>query len=1402
MVDTKYLIDLVEQQKPNLKFPFPYTAETWVKDRELAVENYHKHTTWSNLSQTDSATSLEEFAAKGVERSCQCLFSGEHGYQGEWMYVYDCCKNPSFLKKIGAETPPRFRYSVEAYWVKDRHASDATNCHMVLVARTYEAMRKLNYIISMASENGYYYKPRIDLELLFTLSPDDVYITSACLAGWKYEDADELWLRIWGHFGNSFFLEYQAHDTDRQKELNAHIRDLANQYGIQTIVGLDTHYISEEDRLKRDNTLLRKGIRYDDEEGWYMDWPTGLVLLQRMQEQGVLSDGEIIRAMMNTHVFVDGCDDVVLNTEFKIPVLPQYQGKTYAERVDELKNILNRQYKKEPETHRTPERIAGLRYEMEQIDGSGTVDYFLMNYHIMQLATTPEYGGHLTTTSRGSAGSYYASKLLGFTTLDRFEAEVPMYPERFITKERILSSHQMPDIDSNCSEQGPFVAATRDLIGEFCCYPLLAVGKLKEKSAFKLYAGVNGVDPQLANDVTTSIDAYNEALKNVDEDDKEQIDIEDYIPDKELLSLYRQSLPYQNIIEQAKVHACAHIVFNGYDGGEDLIGAGDIRYEIGLIRCVSESTGNSEVVACVEGSLLDAYGYVKNDYLIVDVVGIIHKLYAAIGRTVPPVSELRQMVEGDAETWALYERGATCCLNQCENPGTTQKAKRYAPKSVKELAAFIAGIRPGFKSLLNGFLDRVEYTNGEPEIDSLLADCFHYMLYQEAVMKIFTWLGIPMKDSYDTIKKISKKKLVGEQLKAVEDTLKAHWLKHIGNLDNFDPVYQVVKDSSRYSFNACVSGDTVIQKMGNNRRYVPSVEEMYLIKNDAQYAKRTGHEALHKKYRTTGYGSALSLFEDGRIYKNVIVDIRDSGVRDIYRVTLSNGVYIDCTLNHKFPTPSGERKLEDLCVGDPLYVRGSYEKNTDKYLLTKEGRSTNIPQKGEMGFQKVPNGNSVVFNGLINFCREHQLACDICGREYDHSRFELHHKDLDRTNNKLSNLQWLCNSCHKKTHYASGRRKMMEKGLPVDTYPIVSIEFLRRDQTYDVEMADPAHNFVLDNGIVTSNCHALSMAFDSLYEAWMKAHHTSKFYEVVLNHYQAKGDKDKIAMLIQEAKEFFGYTIGEYRFGQDHSHFVVDDDTKVIYPSLISIKGIGEQASSDLMQISEDCGDHILDVLLATRGTKINRTVITNLAQIGFFARFGSVKKIEDAIELFDRWIGTQVGRKTINIADLPGTGLSIEEVQRYATNVLPSGKISEKRYTITDLHGLVRAMIDALPDDEYPSTVLAKYEYGVLGDITKVDPSVDRHICVAMGLDTKFSPRFVGYCLANGKRQEMRVHKRKDGRNRLIKESFDSVPFEDGDLIYLKNCERKARQRKVNDKWVTVPGVFDWWVNDYSVIK
>ena len=163
-----------------------------------------------------------------------------------------------------------------------------------------------------------------------------------------------------------------------------------------------------------------------------------------IQHQNVLPEEEILYAMMNTHVFVDGCQDVTLSTNFKIPIIEEYQQYNYEQRAVILKNILDESFAKEDSNHQSKDRKDGIAYEFGEIRDSKTADYFLFNHRLVDLAVN-QYGGQLTTTSRGSASSYYCSKLLGFTSLDRFEAEVPIYPERFITKDRILASHQMPD---------------------------------------------------------------------------------------------------------------------------------------------------------------------------------------------------------------------------------------------------------------------------------------------------------------------------------------------------------------------------------------------------------------------------------------------------------------------------------------------------------------------------------------------------------------------------------------------------------------------------------------------------------------------------------------------------------------------------------------------------------------------------------------------------------------------------------------------------------------------------------------------------------------------------------------------------------------------------------------------
>ena len=580
----------------------------------------------------------------------------------------------------------------------------------------------------------------------------------------------------------------------------------------------------------------------------------------------------------------------------------------------------------------------------------------------------------------------------------------------------------------------------------------------------------------------------------------------------------------------------SHILFNGNVRQKDEIGYGDIRYEIGLMRCHSESTGKSVVVACVEGSSLDKYGYVKDDFLIVDVVSIIHKLYASIGREVPSTTELRKMVEDDPETWRMYAIGATCCLNQCEKSSTTKKAMQYKPKSIKELSAFIAGIRPGFKSHIDNFLQRKPYSSGEKAIDDLLSDCFNYMLYQEAVMKIFGYLGIPMKDSYDTIKKISKKKLKGEALKHVEDTLKEHWLKNVGNMDNFDPVYQVIKDSARYSFNAA---------------------------------------------------------------------------------------------------------------------------------------------------------------------------------------------------------------------------------------------------------------------------HAYAMANDSLYEAWMKAHYTSKFYEVTLNHYADKGNKDKVAELEAEARKFFGYEIGSYGFGRDTTKFTVDDGTKTIYPNLVSLKGIGVQAVRDLYAISKQGYKDFIDIYLATSNSKVNNTVFTNLIKIGYFSEFGPIKKLLREVEIVDEWSGQSwKGRETLPKAELASYGLDPNDIRLYATDVTQKGNISDKRYMVTDWIGLVKLICSKLPDDEYSLNQIIKYQLEILKYIEYKNSNLPKNMIAITNLDTKYSPRFNAYCLNDGQIVEMKIHKKPDRRDKSIKTCWSDTPLNEGDIVRMNHCSKKAKVKKSDDGWIEIPGQYEWWLDDYIVVN
>lgn len=295
--------------------------------------------------------------------------------------------------------------------------------------------KKINYI-KKEKYNGKVYCINVDKNHSFKLENISVH---NCIAGWKYEDSEEIWLKIYDYFGDNFFLEVQYHNTPEQKALNKKIIGISKKHNIQIICGLDSHYITDKNSIKRDQILKYKGINYPEEGGWYLDYPDTKTVIQRFQEQGILNEEEIMTAIMNTNVFVNECSDIIRDRKFKIPTI--YPDKSYKEKCKIYHNILNQSYKKE--TNKSKEKVEGIRYEANQITESGVVDYFLTSQAIIRKAID-NFDGILTTTSRGSMASFVTNKLLGLTTIDRFNSEIPIYPERFLTKERVLAG-QMPD---------------------------------------------------------------------------------------------------------------------------------------------------------------------------------------------------------------------------------------------------------------------------------------------------------------------------------------------------------------------------------------------------------------------------------------------------------------------------------------------------------------------------------------------------------------------------------------------------------------------------------------------------------------------------------------------------------------------------------------------------------------------------------------------------------------------------------------------------------------------------------------------------------------------------------------------------------------------------------------------
>ena len=772
--------------------------------------NYHKHTSLSNRYMKDSPLLpidyWNELKARYGDKSC-IYTTVEHGWAGNYFKQYDDLEK--FNKKNG--TNIRWIYGAEAYWVKDRHEPDRSNCHIVLLARTDKGRKAINKILSIANKDGYYARPRIDIELIDQLPYDDVMITTACIAFWnKYDDIADIVRHLAESFPH-FYLEVQSHNTPAQKELNRHIIQISEELLVPIIAGCDSHVITESQMLDRDELLKSGNIHYEDEDGWYMDYPTYDVLFERFKQQGVLTDEQIKAAINNTNVLFE-FEDIKLDRSLKVPVIKELRNKTQEERNHIFEQILKDEWflqKADINKDKLQQYYQEIKHDIGEIEACNMADYFILSYMVMKRGQE-KYGGILTPSGRGSAVSMYLNKLLRLTKVDKVNSPVLMYSERFLTKERVLDSHTPPDIDNNVSDRQPFIQAQRDLVGELGTYDLLALGTLKFKAAWKMYARAYNVEPDTANEVSKQIDRYETAKKHAE--DGETVDIHKYIEPK-YQELVDGCKKYLGIYDTAKGHPCGCLCYEG-----------DIESDIGISLCKSEATGKEVLVANIESGTIDAFGYLKQDYLIVDSIGLTYDIYKEAGIEPFTVNQLLEKIAHDDATWQIYADGYTQCVNQCEQPKSTQKVMRYKPKNIAELTQFIAAIRPSFQSMYQTFEQRQHFDYGIKALDNLLQDEYcssSFILYQESLMKVLGFAGFPMSETYTIIKAISKKKdyiIKDAKPKFIKNFAQAILDTGETNDDNkahelADKVWTIIENSAAYGFNSahayCMAIDSV-----------------------------------------------------------------------------------------------------------------------------------------------------------------------------------------------------------------------------------------------------------------------------------------------------------------------------------------------------------------------------------------------------------------------------------------------------------------------------------------------------------------------------------------------------------------------------------------------------------------
>ena len=676
----------------------------------MAFTHLHVHTEYSLL---DGSSKIEELVARAKELGMNSLAITDHGVMYGAVAFYKAAKAAGIKPILGSEVyvAPGSRFDREAGGGKDKYY------HLVLLAENDTGYHNLMKIVSKGFVDGFYYKPRVDYEVLERYH-EGIICLSACLAGevprylerGLYDKAREAALRYEGIFGKgNFFLELQDHGIPAQKMVNQGLLRLSRELGIDLVATNDIHYTFDSDVDAHDILLcIQTGKKVADENR--MRYEGGQYYCKSEEEMRRLFP-YAQEAIDNTQKIADRCD---VEIEFGVTKLPRYEVPEGYDSWGYLNHLCDEGLKmRYPEDDGTLKKR--LDYELDVIHTMGYVDYFLIVWDFIHFAKSH---GISVGPGRGSAAGSIVSYCLEITDIDPIRYNLLF--ERFLNPERV----SMPDIDVDfCFERRQEVIDYvvrkygKDRVVQIVTFGTLAargvirdVGRVMDLP----YAFVDSIAKMIPQELNITID---KALKE----------------NPELRRTYENDEQVKNLIDMAKR-------LEGLPRHSSMHAAGVVISQKSVDEYVPLSrAADGTITTQFTMTTLEELGLLKMDFLGLRTLTVIQNA-VRMARRKDPDLDIEKIDYNDQAVMDYIGTGKTDGIFQIESSGMKSFMKELKPHSLEDIIAGIALYRPGpmdfIPQYIKGKNDQSSITYDCPQLEPILAPTYGCIVYQEQVMQI------------------------------------------------------------------------------------------------------------------------------------------------------------------------------------------------------------------------------------------------------------------------------------------------------------------------------------------------------------------------------------------------------------------------------------------------------------------------------------------------------------------------------------------------------------------------------------------------------------------------------------------------------------------------------------------